>query len=396
MTERVAVLDLGDSKVVCLVASSVSGQMTIEAISVTACRGLRKGEIVDVTAAANAVDVAIRRVQQELGETIHSLYVGIGGARIEGIQAQGLKPIVPKSRQISHQDVLDVVNHSRAMVLPPDREQIQAIPREFRVDGARDVKSPVGMTGAKLEAVTYIVTADLEQIQGIERVLHSIGKELDQVILLPMASGLAILNETDIGRGTAVVDIGGTSTEIGIFEGGSLYGAGFVPIGGQLVTSDLSKVLKTSPDEAERLKLDHGVALESLVEPEAMVEIHELGQSETIEIERAMLARIIESRMQELAGMAKQHLVRAGFARSNLVLTGGGAQLTGTESLFQGVFPQMTIRTIEPEIGPKVPNPVGMAAAVGLARFALQCREEGAPISQPVPWTSRVRNLFGR
>lgn len=395
----VAVLDLGDTKVVCLVATVAGDDMEIEALSVTSCKGLRRGEVVEFNAVASSVDVAIRRVQQELGRSISSLYVGIGGAKIDGVQAQGLKPIVPRSRQISHQDVMEVVNHSRAMVLPPDREQIQAIPREFRVDGARGIKSPVGMTGAKLEAVTAIITADIAQMQNIEKIVQAAGKQLDQVILLSLASGLAVLTDEEIEKGAAVIDIGGSSTEIAIFEGGTLLASFFVPIGGQLVTSDISKVLKTSPDEAERLKLDFGSAFASKIDEDELIDVHELGQPDSVKENRKMLAEIVESRMRELAMMAKQHLTRIGFDRSlpgGIVLTGGGARLTDTEDLFRDVFPQLTVRTAEPELGTKSPHQSGMAASIGLARFALQCRTEMAKTSGPSPWTSRVRGLFGR
>jgi cell division protein FtsA len=395
----VAVIDLGDTKVVCLVASLVNDEMSVDGVTVTSCKGLRRGEVVEFNAVASSVEISVRRIQQQLGRNITSLFVGIGGPKIDAVQAQGIKPIVPKSRHISHQDVLEVVNHSRAMVLPPDREQIQAVPREFRVDGQRDVGSPVGMTGAKLEAVTTIITADHDQIHTLERIVNSAGKHLDQVILLSMASGLAVLTEDEITNGAAVIDIGGASTEVAIFFAGSLFASFFVPIGGQLVTSDISKVLKTSPDEAERLKMDFGSCIASDLSEDETIDVHELGQPEAVQVSRRMLAEIIESRMRELASMIKQNLSRIGFESSlagGLVLTGGGSHLNGTESLFRDIFPQMAIRSAEPDLGTKSEYTVGMAASVGLARFALQCRNEMARTDVPSPWATRVRGLFGK
>ena len=255
------------------------------------------------------------------------------------------------------------------------------------------------MTGAKLEAVTTIITADHDQIHTLERIVNSAGKHLDQVILLSMASGLAVLTEDEITNGAAVIDIGGASTEVAIFFAGSLFASFFVPIGGQLVTSDISKVLKTSPDEAERLKMDFGSCIASALSEDETIDVHELGQPEAVQVSRRMLAEIIESRMRELASMIKQNLSRIGFESSlagGLVLTGGGSHLNGTESLFRDIFPQMAIRSAEPDLGTKSEYTVGMAASVGLARFALQCRNEMARTDVPSPWATRVRGLFGK
>jgi cell division protein FtsA len=358
---------------------------------------MRRGVLADLEETAGAISTVVRRVQQDVGQEIHSLVVSVTGAHIESMNAQGLKPIVPRSRLITYQDVMEVINHSRAQVLPPDREQIQAIPREFRVDGQRDVRKPVGMSGSKLEVVTYIVTGQTGAIQNIEKAVGYAGKKVEQMVLAPMASGIGTMLQEEMDLGAAVVDIGGGTADLGVFSNGTIAYSACVPIGSSHITSDVSKLLKTSPEEAERLKTHFGSALAKPVSEKESVDVMQLGQLHPRPLQRHVLAEIIEARMREIATMVRQHLQRSGFDAilpGGVVLTGGGSLLPHTDKLFQETLKHLRVRVAEPDLGVGFGRDAGLATAAGLARFALQCQDEVIPVNNSPLWRDRVRSLF--
>lgn len=397
--DLVTVLDLGSNKVTCLAATPEGPDgMRIQSVATTTCKGIKRGIIADLDETAGAIDVVLRRVEQDTSTEVTSLLVAISGAHTEGVNAQGFKPIIPRGRIITHQDVLEVVNHSRALVLPPDREQLQAIPREFRVDQQREVKKPVGMSGAKLEVVTYIVTGHTGAIQNIEKAVGRAGKRVDQMVLGSLAAGVGVLTPEELELGAVVIDLGGGTTDIAIFSKGSIAYSASVPIGAQLVTSDLSKLLRTSPEEAERLKVESGCAVARLVSEGESVEVHQLGQPVARPMQRRVLCEIIESRMREIATMARQQAEKSNMLAvlpGGLVLTGGGAQMSGADKLFEEVFKHLRVRVAEPELGSRFVSQPGLATAVGLARFALQCQDEVSPAGGTAGWKERVKGLFG-
>lgn len=396
--ELVTVLDLGSTKVNCLAARADGGDgMKIEAFATAPCKGMKRGAVTDLDATFQAIDAAVRETIRQTGTEVESVIVGVTGPGVEGINAQGYKPIVPRGRHITHQDVLEVINHSRSVVLPPDQEQIQALPREFRVDGQRDVKKPIGMSGTKLEVVTYVVTGQTTQLQNLEKAVQMAGRRVDQMVLGPLASGIGVLTQEEMELGAAVVDIGGGNTDIAIFVKGSLAHCASLPIGGQLVSSDLSKLLKTSPEEADRLKKTFGSSYAKLVPEGETVEVQQIGQSAARPLQRRVLCEIIESRMREIGTMVKQQLDKSGLAAvlpGGVVLTGGGARLTGVDKLFEDSLKHLRVRSAEPSIPAVAGADSGLAASVGLARFAIQCYDELAPATGVLPWRDKVRSLF--
>jgi cell division protein FtsA len=387
----VAVLDLGSSRVVCaMINATGDGDLHVVARTETSNKGLRRGVPTDLDETAKSIDTAIREVQRTVGSEIESLVVSVSGAHLEGLNGQGYKPIVPRGRHITYQDVMEVVTHSRSLVLPPDREQVQAIPREFRVDGIRDVKRPIGMGGGTLEAITFIVTGSVFAVQNVERAVTITGRKVDQMVVAPLAAGLGVLTQEEIDLGAAVVDIGAGTTDVGIFTHGSLSSAISLPVGAGLVTSDLSKLLKASPEEAERLKIAHALAVSKGLSERETVDVTQIGQSEARPLQRKVLCEIAEARLREIAVMVAQHIEKSGLAAmlpGGIVLTGGGAKMTGMDKLFQEELRNGKVR-IAQEVG------TGSAVALGLARFVLHCHDDLVPASGPDGWKDRVRTLF--
>jgi cell division protein FtsA len=397
----ITVLDMGSTKTTCLAASADENNgITVEGLSVSDSRGIKRGLIVDIDEAAKSIDNAIRRLKADLGHDVPGVVVGVGGSHIEGMNAQGFVPIYPRSRVITREDVLQVINHSRQVVFPPDREMIQALPREFRIDGQRDILKPIGMSGSKLECVTYIVTGQATQLQNIEKAVGMTGHKVDQMVLLPLASGLGALTQEQLELGSAIVDIGGGVTEIAVFSGGSVAFSASIPIGGSLVTSDVSKLLKTSPEEAERLKTKYGTAMARNIAEKETVDVQQIGQSTPRPLQRKVLCEIIESRMRELAQMVKQQIEKSGMygvLPGGIVLTGGGAMLEGTQNLFEDVLKHLRVEIVEPKVNGAahgLTDRPGMAAALGMARFAIQCFGDELGPAGGSGWKERVRTFW--
>ncbi len=389
--KHVAVLDLGTSRIVCaVVAANPDGDTKLLARAEVPCKGLRRGVVTDLDETAHAVDEAVREVQRGLGEELPDLVVNVAGSHLEGLTGQGYKPVVPRGRHVTYQDVMEVVSHSRSLVLPPDREQIQAVPREFRVDGLRDVKRPIGMGGGTLEAITFIVTGSVVAVQNIERAVNMAGRRVDQKVASPLAAGLGLLSQDEIDHGVAVVDIGAGTTDIGIFCDGSIVSAISLPISAGTVTSDISKLLNTSPEEAERLKLAYAVAYAKGIPEKETIEVVQLGSHEPRPLQRKLLCEIVESRTRETATMIGQYIEKSGLAGmlpGGMVLTGGGVRLRDLDRVFEEEMPQMKIR-----VAPTVET--GSAVSLGLARFVLHCHEDLVPASAPEGVKGGIRTLF--
>lgn len=397
----VTVLDLGSSKTTCLAAApDENNGIRVEGLAESESRGIKRGLIVDMDEAAKSIDNAIRRVQQEIGQEIPGVVVGVSGAHVEGMNAQGFVPIYPRSRVITREDVLQVINHSRQVVMPPDREMIQALPREFRIDGQKGILKPIGMTGSKLECITYMVSGQATHLQNIEKVIGMTGHRVDQMVLQPLASGLGALTQEQIELGAAIVDIGGGVTEIAVFGGGSVAFSASIPIGGSLVTSDISKLLKTSIEEAERLKTLYGAAEARNIAEKETVDVNQIGQSTPRALQRKVLCEIIESRMRELALMVKQQIEKSGMygvLPGGVVLTGGGAALEGTQKLFEDVLKHLRVEIVEPKVNGAahgMKDRPGMAAALGMARFAIQCFGDELGPAGGSGWKERVRTFW--
>ncbi len=370
--------------------------MSIDALATTPCRGMRRGQVADIAEVSRAIGVVCKQVQQDVEEEIQALVVGISGGHIEGMTSRGYKPIVPPGRKLTHQDVMEVINHSRAVTIPPEREQIQSLPREFRVDGKPNVHKPAGMAGSKLEVVTYILTGQASSLQSVEQAVAGAGKRVEQMVIQSLASGIGVLTPEEMELGVAVVDIGGSTTDIAIFLKGSIAYSASIPLGGIAVTNDLSQLLKTSPEEAERLKIEAGCAVAALVEERQSVDVLQLGQPEARPMQRRVLCEIVQSRMREVTNMVAAQLEKSALSAvlaGGIVLTGGGSALSGTDKLFEETCKRMKVRVAEPNLG-RFPKQVGMATAVGLASFTIQCCDELTPADGILPWRDRVKSLF--
>lgn len=375
-----------------------NGQMAVQGLVTCSGRGMHKGGVKSVEEAARAADTALRHLSQETNHReIQDVIVTISGVAVEGSNVQGFKPIIPNNRSITNQDVMEVVNHSKSGLFPPGRIQIQTIPREFGVDEKRNIQHPVGLTGTKLEVISYIVTGKTQHVEDIQRAITMNGRNVRELIYAPLASGLGVIQPSELTSGAVVVDIGGSKTDISIFANGSIGQGICIPVGGNTVTSDLSQLLNTSPEEAERVKVNFGCAIAGDISEREAIEIRQLGQAQPRPMQRRVLCEIIESRMVELSLLVKKHIEKSGYwgaLPGGVILTGGGAQLSHTAELFSKSLAGMPVRVAEPSVkGAR--DQYGLANAIGAAQFVLQSQDELSTISGGSRWQDRVKGIWG-
>lgn len=398
------VLDIGTTKTVALAARlDDKSRVNVEAVSRSASKGISRGVVEDVSDAARTIMGVVEELEHAVDAPVDDLTVVIGGSHVESKTSQGYRPIMPATRQIGHEDVLQVINHSRQIPLPADREQIQAIPREFRVDNQRGVLTPVGMTGARLEVVTHLITGSRVHISQTEKALEIAGRNVEQMVAQPLAAGLGVITDEAMDLGCAVVNMGASSTDIVVFLDCEAAYVAALPIGSQHVTNDIKYLLKVDEEEAERLKVDHGGAVARLVPESDVVNIRQNENPDERPMQRRVLCEIIESRLRETASLVDKVLVQTEFKRlipGGVFLTGGGANMAGVDGLFTEVFDGVTARRGTPKMAGQNSRNLAlpeMAVAVGLARYALEIESSDyQPVAGFSSWKDKIRSLRSR
>lgn len=396
------VLDVGSTKVTCLVAEPAAGDgISVVAVGTAPCAGVKRGTVVDVDATAESISAAIAQVEGKLSTEINDFHVSVNGTHVEGSAARGMVPIMPRTRSITREDVLQVLKHSRQVPVADELEVLHTMPREFVIDGEHGIHQPIGRSGAQLEVSTYVLTGRRESIAPLEQAVGLAGKRISQLIPGPLCSGMGVLSAQDIEFGSACVDIGGGKTDVSVFAEGSLVFSACLPIGSQHVTNDIAHLVRTSSETAEALKVAKGAALAAAVPDSDSVDVLQLGQIEARPMQRRVLCEIIESRMREIANHVRQALERSGERRfaNGIALTGGGSPLPGSAELFQSILDMGPVRTVRPvqslpAMPVNAPSAASFSAAVGLARFAFDSFEDELAPASGGNWQARVRSLW--
>jgi cell division protein FtsA len=340
----VAGLDIGSSKTAVVIAE-VSGdaphrsQVRVLGVGQAKTGGIRREIVTDIEATTESVRKAVKEAELMAGVTVERLYTGIAG---EHIHAHASSGVVAVGRQeIVSGDVERVHEVARAIPIPADRELLHAIPQEYLVDAQGGIRDPVGMAGLRLEAEVFIVTGSASAAQNIRKSVTRAGYQVAELVLEPIASSLSTLSEDEKEIGTALVELGGGTTDLILFHERKIRHLATLPWGGATVTGDLAKGLSLPYAEAVRAKERWGVARTDLVDPNETFEVLGPGAGQTRHIARELLAHIIEQRMDEILGLVEEQIQRSGFADrigGGVVLTGGGASLQGIVELAERTF----------------------------------------------------------
>jgi len=395
-------LDIGTSKVAVVTAEASSeGQVNVIGVGKSPSSGMRKGVIVDIDSTVRSITDALEQAERMAGVRIKSAYVSVTGAHISSLINRGVVAVGREDKEITQEDVDRVMEAARVLNIPSDREVIHVLAREFVVDGYDGVRDPVGMMGVRLEVEAQIVTGAVTSMQNLLRAVYKAGLEVDDVVLAPLASGEAVLHSAERELGVAVVDIGGGTTDIAIFEKGSLFHASVLPLGGEHITNDIAVGLRTPINQAEKIKLEHGVARLSLAQEDAYFQLPTVGGQKEKTVSKATLAGIIEPRVQETLAMVDREIKKAGYGS----VLPGGVVITGGTSLLPGIG-DYAAEMLDMPLRLGVPVGVGglrdvvsspaFATSVGLVLFAAKDRLKNAPKRQESGggFLERVRGFF--
>ncbi len=333
-------LDIGTSKVVVAVAEVLpDSRFQVIGLGQARSEGLRKGVVVNIEATVQSIRRALEEAELMAACRIAEVYTGIAGSHIKSFNSSGMVAI--KDREVCASDVDRVIETARAVNIPTDQQVLHVLTQEFIVDGQEDIREPIGMSGVRLEVRVHIVTGAVSAAQNVVKCVRRCGLEVSDLILQPLASSLSVLTADERELGSALVDIGGGTTDIAIFTGGAIRHTAVIPIAGDQITNDIAMALRTPIPDAEEIKLRHGVAKEVLTESGDRIEIPGIGDRPARLLSRQALAAVIEPRVEELFTLVQKVLRESGYEEmlaSGVVLTGGTALLSGIVELAEDVF----------------------------------------------------------
>jgi cell division protein FtsA len=374
-------LDIGTTKVCAVIGEIDEDRVEIIGVGTSPSHGLRKGVVVNIDSTIKSIENAVSEAELMAGVEVSSVFSGIAGGHIKGMNSHGVIAI-SRGREVTQSDVERVIDAAKAVSIPLDREVIHVLPQQFIIDGQDGIKEPVGMSGVRLEVEIHIVTGAVTSAQNIIKCVNRAGFEVEDIVLEPLAAAYAVLTEDEKDLGIVLVDIGGGTTDIAIFIDGSIWHTGVLSIGGDNVTKDISVGLRTPIVEAEKIKIDHGACMSSLVKDDESITIPSVGERKERTLPRQVLAEIIEPRMEEIFSLINQEIRMTGYENlvtSGIVLTGGASMLEGTVELAERVF-DLPVRIGTPHgvsgLVDVVNSPL-YSTGVGLVTYGMMHKLEG-------------------
>lgn len=379
--ELIVGLDIGTSKVVAIVGEIADeGQIQVIGLGHHPSRGLRKGVVVNIESTVQSIQRAVEEAELMAGCEIHSVYAGIAGSHVKSLNSHGI--VAVRDNEVSEADVDRVIEAAKAVAVPADQKILHVLPQEYIIDQQDGIREPVGMSGVRLEAKVHMVTGAQSAAQNIIKCVRRCNLEVDDVILEQLASSYSVLNDDERDLGVCIIDIGGGTTDIAIFTGGSIRHTAVIPIAGDQVTNDIAVALRTPTKHAEAIKLKYACTLPQLVPPDEFIEVPTVGDRPARKLARQTLAEVVEPRYAELFQLIEAELQRSGYMNvlgAGIVLTGGSSKMEGAIELAEEIF-HMPVRLGVPTgvigLTDVINNPIH-ATGVGLLLFGMQNR--GAP-----------------
>jgi len=385
-------LDIGTTKICAVVGEKTGDKINIVGIGTHPSIGLRKGVVVNIESTVESIQKAVEEAELMAGCEISSVYAGIAGGHITGFNSRGI--IAIKGPEVTQQDVDRVIDAARAVAIPMDREVIHVIPQEFIIDDQGGIQNPVGMSGVRLEAKIHIVTGAVTSAHNIVKCANRSGLDVCDIVLEPLASGEAVLTDEEKDVGTALLDLGGGTSDLAIFSGKNIKHTFVLSLGGSNLTNDISIGLRASMAEAEKIKKKYGTCVARSINSEETIEVPGMGGRKPRKLPRQILGEILEPRVEEIFTLIKREIFRAGMDKivtSGVVLTGGSSLLEGVEDIAETVF-DLPSRLGRPRgisgLTDVVNNPM-YATAVGLVLY-------GARIQPKKKFRIRDTNIFNR
>jgi cell division protein FtsA len=392
--------DIGTKRITAIIGE-ITEEKKIEIIGIGTAdsKGLRKGVVVNLDATVDGIKKAQEEAELMAGVEIDSAFIGISGAHIKSFNSRGVIAVSGKNKEISREDIRRVIDQSKAVSIPPDRDIIHIIPQEFVVDDQDGIKDPLGMSGIKLEVNVHIVTGANTSVQNLRSCLSRAGIEIEQIVLNQIATSASVLTHDEMELGVGLIDIGGGTTEVAIFERGSLWYTSIIPIGGDNFTNDIAVGLRTPIPDAEKIKKKYGCVSSPLSEEQETIEVPSVGRSKKPRIlSRQLLADIIHPRAEEIFRLVDNEIKRMGYEKSlnsGIVITGGTALLDGLEEVVEEIF-DLPVRRGDPSgvggLVDRVSTP-DFATSVGLILYGYNLyKEKGKPKDRKKGFFSKFKD----
>lgn len=367
-------IDVGTTKICTLVAKEDGpGQLRILGMGLEPSQGLRKGVVVDLEAAAQAVARSVDKAERTSGVEILSALVSLAGSNVSSVNSRGVVGV--SGRVIDGDDVARAVDAARAVAIPHNREVVHVIQRNFNVDGQDGIRMPLGMHGYRLEVETHIITATAASVENLRQCLSAAGVDVAQFVLNPLASAEVALTETERQMGVVVCDIGGGTTDMAIYVDGDVWHTAVLAVGGNHITSDIAQVLHLPNSQAEEIKLQHGHANPEEIDPRQYFNVRPFGEEEAVQVGHLELVQIIHARVEEIFNLVVQEIKRSGYdglLPAGMVLTGGTALLPGIKTIASKAL-GVPVRIAQPGglvgMSDRLESPA-FATSIGLLRWA--------------------------
>lgn len=390
-------LDIGTTKICAIVGNVTEDGVEIVGIGTSPSSGLRKGVVINIESTVASIKKAVEEAELMAGCDIKSVYAGIAGGHIKGINSQGV--IAIKNREVSQEDIKRVIDAAKALAIPMDREVIHILPQEFIIDEQDGIREPLGMSGVRLEAKVHIVTGAVASAQNIIKSCNRAGLDVADIVLEQLASSEAVLSNDEKDLGVCLVDIGGGTTDIAIFCEGAIKYSSVLSIGGNHLTNDVAVGLRTPMIEAEKIKRNHGCCLSSMVGKDEKIEVPSVGGRQPRELSRSVLCEILGPRVEELFTLVNREIIKSGLEdsiASGVVITGGSSILEGMPELAEQVFNLPVRRGVPQRIGGLVDVVNSPVYATGVGLIIYGSKNIGIKDPTPIRQKTAFSGLFER
>jgi cell division protein FtsA len=332
-------IDVGTTKICVLVAQYDERNLQILGIGKAPSDGLRKGVVVDMQKTVASIKAALKEAEQMANVVIHSVAVGVSGGHISATNSQGMVPI--KSGFVQQQDITNVLNAARAFAIPEEMQILHVLPQFFIIDSRDKVQNPFGMHGIRLQVQAHVIMGAIASVQNLVRCCELAGVKVTDIILEQLASAQAVLSPDERELGIAMLDIGGGTSDLALYQQGNIRHTFVLPVAGNHFTNDLAVCLRTTFKDAERIKKEYGLAYDALLEHDNLIEIDAVQGNEKQYIKRSDIVAILQPRAHELLSLIHNEIMNNGLATfmpAGFVLTGGGALLPGMKELAETIF----------------------------------------------------------
>ena len=388
-------LDIGTTKICCVVGEVFEDGIDIIGVGTTPSLGMRKGIVVNIESTVTSIKKAVKVAENIAGCDLDAVYVGIAGNHIKGFNSPGILAV--NGREIKQADVHEVITAARTVKISENQRVIHVLPQEYMVDDHTGIQNPLGMTGVRLVTNVHIVTADIGAVHNLVTCCNKAGLEVSDLVLESIASAKSVLGQDEMELGVALVDIGGGTTDIAVFCDGTIRHTSEIGLGGHNLTNDLSVGLRTPLAEAERLKEDFGSALSSVIKPNHVVDVPSVGDREPRRVTQKVLVDIIEARMIEILEMVDRELVLSGQknrVNAGVVITGGSALLANLVDLAEQIF-DLPVRIGYPAgVGGRVEDIFTPRCTTGVGLVMYGREQQESVLSHDVGMVDKMKGWF--